>query len=95
MAYIITSSCDQCDACTAECPNEAITAGPTIHRIDPAKCTECVGFFDEPQCAAVCPQECCIPDPDRVESEAELLARARQLSPDEDLSGDVPSHFRT
>ncbi|MFN5413439.1 MAG: hypothetical protein ACK5CS_42140, partial [Bradyrhizobium sp.] len=23
--------------------------------IDPKKCTECIGHFDEPQCAAVCP----------------------------------------
>jgi ferredoxin len=24
------------------------------------KCTECKGFHDEPQCAAVCPVDCCI-----------------------------------
>jgi ferredoxin len=23
--------------------------------IDPKKCTECIGHFDAPQCAAVCP----------------------------------------
>ena len=39
------------------------------------KCTECVGFHDEPQCAAVCPVDCCLPDPERVESESVLLAR--------------------
>lgn len=39
------------------------------------KCTECVGFHDEPQCAAVCPVDCCLPDPERVESEAVLQAR--------------------
>ena len=37
------------------------------------KCTECKGFHEEPQCAAVCPVDCCIPDPDYVESEDELL----------------------
>lgn len=26
------------------------------------KCTECVGFHEEPQCAAVCPVDCCVPD---------------------------------
>jgi ferredoxin len=25
--------------------------------IDPKKCTECIGHFDTPQCAAVCPVE--------------------------------------
>jgi ferredoxin len=23
--------------------------------INPKKCTECIGWFDEPQCVAVCP----------------------------------------
>jgi ferredoxin len=26
--------------------------GDEIYEIDPDKCTECVGHFDEPQCAA-------------------------------------------
>ena len=39
------------------------------------KCTECVGFHDEPQCAAVCPVDCCVPDPDHVESQDSLLAK--------------------
>ena len=39
------------------------------------KCTECNGFHDEPQCAAVCPVDCCISDPDNVESEETLLAK--------------------
>ena len=93
MAYRITSDCNLCDACVTECPNEAITAGANTYTIDPAKCTECVGFFGEAQCAAVCPQECCEPDPDRVEPEAALLERARHMHPEEDFSGDVPSRF--
>lgn len=36
------------------------------------KCTECTGFHEEPQCAAVCPVDCCVPDPDNVESKEEL-----------------------
>lgn len=39
------------------------------------KCTECVGFHEEPQCAAVCPVDCCVPDPDHVESEETLLTK--------------------
>ncbi len=47
--------------------------------IVPDKCTECVGFHEEPQCAAVCPVDCCVPDPERVESEAILLERKDRL----------------
>ena len=47
--------------------------------IVPDKCTECVGFHEEPQCAAVCPVDCCVPDPDRVESESILLERKARL----------------
>ena len=39
------------------------------------KCTECKGFHDEPQCAAVCPVDCCVPDEDNVESEEFLLTK--------------------
>ncbi len=39
------------------------------------KCTECVGFHDTPQCAEVCPVDCCVPDEDNVETEEELLAK--------------------
>jgi ferredoxin len=43
------------------------------------KCTECKGFFNEPQCAAVCPVDCCVPDENHIESEEELLAKKRFL----------------
>jgi ferredoxin len=43
------------------------------------KCTECKGFHDEPQCAAVCPVDCCIPDDNNKETETELLAKQRFL----------------
>jgi ferredoxin len=39
------------------------------------KCTECVGFHDEPQCAAVCPVDCCVDDPEHRESKEQLLAK--------------------
>jgi len=93
MAYLITDECNCCDACVPECPNEAITEGDDVYRIDPFKCTECVGFFDEPQCAVVCPMECCETDPDFVEDHNTLLDRVKNQHPDEDFSGDVPSHL--
>jgi len=46
------------------------------------KCTECNGFHDEPQCAAVCPVDCCIIDEDNIESEDELLAKKKWLHKD-------------
>jgi len=65
-----------------------------IYYIVPSKCTECVGFYDHEACAAVCPVDCCIPDPANLESEAVLLARARKLHPDETFPDDAPSRFR-
>ena len=46
-----------------------------IYYIVPGKCTECKGFHDEPQCAAVCPVDCCVPDENHVEDEETLLNR--------------------
>ncbi len=39
------------------------------------KCTECVGFHDEPQCAAVCPVDCCVDDMDVRETKEYLLEK--------------------
>ncbi len=50
-----------------------------VYYIVPDKCTECIGFHEEPQCAAVCPVDCCVPDPDHVESEEVLLDRKTRL----------------
>lgn len=50
-----------------------------FYYIVPDKCTECVGFHEEPQCAAVCPVDCCVDDPEREESEETLLARKAAL----------------
>ena len=47
--------------------------------IVPSKCTECKGFHDEPQCAAVCPVDCCVPDEEHVETEEALLSKQRFL----------------
>jgi ferredoxin len=79
MAYKITEECINCGACEPECPNQAISAGDEIYIIDPAKCTECVGHFDASQCAAVCPVDACVPDPDHKESREELMAKFHKL----------------
>jgi len=100
MATHITQDCINCGACVPECPNEAITEGDSIYVIDGSQCTECVGFNEKEACQAVCPVECCLPDPERVEKEDDLAARALELHPDDgDLkariaSGDFPSRFR-
>ncbi len=82
MATMITEECINCGACEPKCPNEAISEGDDIYVIDPKLCTECVGFHDYEACQAVCPVECCVPDPNNVESEEVLLTRAKALHPD-------------
>ena len=109
MATMITEDCINCGACEPECPNTAIYQGGVewdlngatnpaidddIFYIVPDKCTECVGFFDQEACAAVCPVDCCIPNPDIVETEDVLLARAKELHPEETFGDDFPSRFK-
>lgn len=79
MALMITEECINCDVCEPECPNGALSQGDEIYVIDPAKCTECVGHFDEPQCIAVCPVECIVQDPAHIESRKQLEAKYEQL----------------
>jgi ferredoxin len=109
MATTITSECINCGACEPECPNTAIYGGGVswelngatspalsqdIYYIVPSKCTECVGFFDHEACAAVCPVDCCIPDPNNLENEQALIARARELHPEQSFTDEFPSRFR-
>ncbi len=79
MALIVTEECILCGACEPECPNEAITEGDELFEIDHEKCTECVGAFDEPQCVGVCPTDSIIPDPDRRESQDQLMEKYNAL----------------
>jgi ferredoxin len=53
--------------------------GETIYVIDPGRCTECVGHFDEPQCVQVCPVNCIPVDATNVESKETLWAKYRRL----------------
>ena len=79
MALIITNDCTGCDTCVDLCPNEAIMADEPLYRIDPLRCTECVGANDEPQCQAACPAECIVADPDWRESQEQLQMKYAQL----------------
>lgn len=94
MSTMITSECIDCGACEPECPNNAITQGEGIYVIDPLLCTECVGFHDYEACAAVCPADCCVTDPNNVETEASLIDRARSLHPETDFGETFESRFR-
>jgi hypothetical protein len=94
MATMITSECINCGACEPECPNNAISQGDPVYVIDPLLCTECVGFHDYEACAAVCPVDCCVTDPNNIETEEVLIARARALHQDVNFGDDFQSRFR-
>ena len=79
MALLITDECINCDVCEPECPNQAIYMGVEIYEIDPTKCTECVGHFNEPQCVQVCPVDCIPVDPAHQESNESLWTKYRRL----------------
>jgi ferredoxin len=79
MALLITVDCINCDVCEPECPNGAISLGVQIYEIDPRKCTECVGHFEEPQCQQVCPVACIPLDPAWVETPEQLRAKYEKL----------------
>jgi ferredoxin len=87
MSLFIEDTCINCDVCVPECPNDAIYFGENepkdsirwsdIYVIDGDLCTECVGHHDLPQCVEVCPVDCCLPDPNRVETDEQLLAKIK------------------
>ncbi|MCK5881365.1 MAG: YfhL family 4Fe-4S dicluster ferredoxin [Sinobacterium sp.] len=80
MALKITDECINCDVCEPECPNEAIYQGDDIYVIDPKKCTECIGHYDEPQCQEVCPVDCIPLDNERMETEEQLWEKYSELT---------------
>jgi ferredoxin len=79
MALMITEACINCDVCEPVCPNQAIYLGEQIYEIDPHRCTECVGHFDEPQCVQLCPVACIPIHPEHVESRTDLLKKYESL----------------
>ncbi len=80
MSLIITDECINCDVCEPECPNEAISQGDEIYEIDPALCTECVGHYETSQCVEVCPVDCIPLDPNRPETQDELMAKYQRIT---------------
>ncbi|MDP3265744.1 MAG: 4Fe-4S dicluster domain-containing protein [Sulfuricurvum sp.] len=66
MSVIIDDTCITCDACLQQCPVNAIVddsnnpMGNNRYYVQPEKCIECVGVYDDPQCAAICPSIGCI-----------------------------------
>jgi ferredoxin len=94
MATMITSECINCGACEPECPNNAISQSEELYVIDPLLCTECVGFHDYEACAAVCPVDCCVTDPNNVEGEDALIGRAKAIHQDVAFAENFESRFR-
>lgn len=83
MSLMITEECIACDACRDECPNKAIEESDPFYIIDPDICTECIGYYDEPSCIAVCPVDCIISDPNNIESFEELKFKFDRLQVEE------------
>ena len=79
MPIRITQECVNCAACVDVCPNNGIRRGHSAYVINQDMCTECVGFFNEPQCVSVCPTDCCVTDSRIVLSEEVLFERARSM----------------
>ena len=97
MATMIGEECIACGACEAECPNSAISLGAEFFEIDPDLCSECVGFNDTQMCVDSCPVDCCIPAPERRESEQILFERAVKIHADRGVTlvlDASTSHFR-
>ena len=67
------------DGTTVDSEKKFEPVSDDFYYITPEKCTECVGFHEEPQCAAVCPVDCCVPDPDNVETEDVLLGKKEKM----------------
>lgn len=83
---MITDECINCDVCEPVCPNQAITQGELIYEINPDRCTECQGHYEEPQCVSVCPVSCIPVNPDHVETVEQLMSKYHLLL----LQGDKP-----
>jgi ferredoxin len=75
---VVLTDGKEVDADAAQAP-----VSDEIYYIVPDKCTECMGFHEEPQCAAVCPVDCCVPDQDHVETEEQLLSKQRFMHPED------------
>jgi len=62
-------------------PNHAVFEGIQLYVIDADNCTECVGYFDEPNCKSICPTDCLVPDPAHLESRRNSWPRSKAFAP--------------
>ncbi len=83
MAYKITDECINCGGCMEICQDRAIIETETTTVIDPSRCTECVGIFENQMCADVCAFDAVKPDPKHRETRDELLGKWQRLHPKE------------
>jgi len=51
--------------------------------INPYRCTECVGSFESPKCAEICPGDACVLNPDYNGNPEQLLEKWHNLHPGE------------
>jgi len=77
----VTGSFTSKSGITADADDAHAAVSNDYYYIVADKCTECVGFHDEPQCASVCPVDCCVADTDVLESKDELQAKKASLHP--------------
>ncbi len=77
MALKIIDECIACDACTEVCPSGAIEGADPIYIISFDLCTQCVGYFDdpEPSCVKVCPVDAIILDESKLETDIQLMEK--------------------
>ena len=80
MALRITQQCINCDMCLPECPNDAIFEGAKVYEIEATRCTECVGFYEQPTCMAVCQIDCIEPHPEHSETQEQLMQKFEGLN---------------
>ena len=57
MAVKIVAACIDYWACLPLCPAQAIYEAKPHFQVDAGLCTECEGYYAEPQCASICPIE--------------------------------------
>ena len=75
----LSGSVELPDGSTVDASADNDPVSDEFYYIVSGKCTECNGFHEEPQCAAVCPVDCCVDDPDVRESEEELLSKKAHM----------------
>jgi len=109
MATIITEECINCGACEPECPNTAIYEGGASWELDgathrpsrttsitsfPISAVNVSAFSTRSQCKAVCPVDCCIPDPNKPGDRRGADRAGEENAPRREFAAEFPSRFR-